>query len=76
MALKATNQVQIAKVTLVAILRLLGVMRNVQDLNFANHLAVANEIAKFLAVNTEFQSVKDLQSETTKLREDLVTMKR
>ena len=60
MALKAANQIQIAKVTLMAILRSLDVIRNIQDQNFANHPAVANERVKFLAVNTEFQSVKDL----------------
>lgn len=76
MALKACNQIQIAQVSLLAIVRSLDVMRKVQDLNYTNHPAVANELVKFLAVNTEFQSIKDLQSDVTKYKEDVATLKR
>ena len=50
-ALKAVNQAQIGRVTLLAILRSLDVMRQIQDLNFSNHPSVANKLVKFLAVN-------------------------
>ena len=51
-------------------------MRQIQDLNFSNHLSVANELVKFLAVNQEFQSVKDLQTKSGKLKDDLSTTRR
>ena len=60
MALKTANQAQIGRVTLLAILRFLDVMKQIQYLDFSNHPSVANELVKFLAVNQEFQSVKDL----------------
>ena len=37
---------------------------------------MANELVKFLAVNTEFQSVKDLQVNQVQLKDDFATMKR
>ena len=76
MALKACNQSQIAQVSLLAIVCSLDAMRKVQDLNYSNYPAVANELVKFLAVNTEFQSVKDLQLDLSKFNEDLSTVKR
>ena len=65
LALKAANQEQIAKVVLLATLRSLDVMREIQQLGFINHSSVSNELVKFLAVNTEFQSVTDLKTTTT-----------
>ena len=76
MALKAANQSQIGRVTLLAILISLDVMRQIQDLNFSNHPTVANELVKFLAVNQEFQSVKDLQVLSTKIKDNVSTMRR
>ena len=71
MSLKAANQAQIAKVTLLASLRSLDIMREIQDVGFTNHPIIANELVKFLAVNTEFQSVRDLQSVTGTLTNEL-----
>ena len=76
MSLKAANQAQIAKVTLLASLRSLDIMREVQDVGFMNHPTIANELVKFLAVNTEFQSVRDLQSLTGTLTADLNTVRK
>ena len=75
-ALKAADQHQIAKVTLLALLRLLDIMREIQNIGFLNHPSIANELIKFLAVNTEFQLVKDLQSTTSTLTSDVATLKR
>ena len=36
---------------------------------------MANELVKFLAVNTEFQSVKDLHSNHAKFKEEIAVMK-
>ena len=74
MALKASNQAQITKVTMMAILCSLDIMRHIQDLNFSNHSTVAIELVKFLAVNTEFQLVNDLQSEVGNFKEDIATL--
>ena len=64
LSLKAANQFQISKVTLLASLRSLDIMREIQRVNFENHPSVANELVKFLAVNTEFDSLKTLQSQS------------
>ena len=76
MSLKAANQGQIAKVTLLASLKLLDIMREIQDVGFMNHPTILNELVKFLAVNTEFQSVQDLQSVTGSLTSDLNTVQK
>ena len=51
-------------------------MRQIQELKFSNHPSVANKLVKFLVVNQEFQSVKDLQTDSGKLKEDLSTTRR
>ena len=61
MSLQASDQEQIAKVTLLATLRSLDIMQDIQKLNYINHPSVSKELVKFLSVNTEFQSVKDLK---------------
>lgn len=71
LSLKAANQNQIAKVTLLASLRSLDIMREIQRLNFENHPAVANELVKFLAVNTEFDSIKNLQTDVAQIQKDV-----
>ena len=76
MALKAADQQQIAKVTLLATLRSLDIMREIQNVGFMNHPSIANELVKFLAVNTKFQSVKDLQTTTGSLTSEVTTLKR
>ena len=58
MTLKAANNAQIGHVTLVALLKSLDIMREIQKLNFENHAVVSNELVKFLAVNTELQSIQ------------------
>ena len=63
LSLKAANQTQIAKVTLLASLRSFDIMQEIQRLNFENHPVVANELVKFLAVNAEFDSIKTLQTD-------------
>ena len=50
-------------------------MRKVHDLNYTNHPAVANKLVKFPAVNTEFQSVKDLQLDFLKFKEEMTVLK-
>ena len=76
MSLKAANQKQIAQVTMLASLRSLDIMRNIQRLNFEDYPAVANELVKFLAVNTEFESIKDLQTQSKALQTELISIKR
>ena len=76
MALKACNQSQISQVSLLVIVRSLDEMRKIQELSFTNHPAVANELVKFLAINTKFQSVKDLQANQVQQKDDFATMKR
>ena len=76
MSLKAANQKQIAQVTMLASLRSLDIMRNIQRLNFEDYPAVANELVKFLAVNTEFESIKDLQTLTATMKSDIDSMKK
>ena len=71
LSLKAANQNKIAKVTLLASLRSLDIMREIQRLNFENHPAVANELVKFLAVNTEFDSIKNLQTDVAQIQKDV-----
>ena len=68
MILKAANNAQIGRVTLLASLKSLDEMRATQKLNFENHPAVSNELAKFLAVNTEFQSIKYLETTVATLQ--------
>ena len=45
-------------------------------MNYENHPTVSNELVKFLAVNTEFQSIKDLQTSLTTLESDVSSMKK
>ena len=51
-------------------------MRDIQRLNFENHPAVSNELVKFLAVNTEFDSIKTLQTQMTEIKVDITQMKK
>ena len=51
-------------------------MQEIQRLNFEDHPAVANELVKFLAVNTDFQSIKDLQATTLEIKTDLQNTKK
>ena len=76
MSLKAANQKQIAQVTMLASLWSLDIMRNIQRLNFEDYPAVANELVKFLAVNTEFESIKDLQTLKATMKSDIDLMKK
>ena len=76
LSLKAANQAQIAKVTLLASLRLLDIMREIQRVNFENHPVVANELVKFLAVNTEFDSLKNLQTQACDFKKDIDQLKK
>ena len=46
-------------------------MREIQRLNFENHPAVANELVKFLAINTEFDSIKNLQTDVAQIQKDV-----
>ena len=76
MSLKGANQKQIAQVTMLASLRSLDIMKSIQRLNFEDHPAVANEPVKFLAVNTEFDSIKDLQALTLSMKLEVDSIKR
>ena len=71
LSLKAANQFQISKVSLLALLRSLDIMRKIQRVNFENHLSVANELVKFLAINTEFDYLKMLQSQSDEFKTDI-----
>ena len=71
LSLKAANQTQISKVTLLASLRSLDLMREIQRFNFENHPSVSNELVKFLAVNTEFNSIRTLQIECYQVKTDV-----
>ena len=51
-------------------------MREIKKLNFSNHPVVAKELVKFLAVNTEFHSIKDLQGILNTLQSELVSVKK
>ena len=51
-------------------------MREIQRLNFENHPSVSNELVKFLAVNTEFDSIKTLQAQMTEIKTDINQMKK
>ena len=75
-SLKAANQVQISKVTLLASLRSLNIMREIQRLNFENHPSVSNELVKCMAVNTEFDSIKTLQAQMIEIKTDITQMKK
>ena len=76
MLLKASNNAQIGRVTLLASLKSLDLMREIQRLNFENHPTVSNELVKFLSVNTEFQSIKDLQTSTSTLVTEMAALKK
>ena len=76
LSLKAANQFQISKVTLLASLRSLDIMREIQRVNFENHPSVANELVKFLAVNTEFDSLKMLQDQSNEFKTDILKLQK
>ena len=76
LSLRAADNQQTAKVILLATLRSLDVMQEIQRLNFINHPSVSNKLVKFLAVNTEFQSVINLQGITTSLTTDINQIKK
>ena len=76
MLLKASNNAQIGRVTLLALLKSLDVMREIQRLNYENHPTVSNELVKFLAVNMEFRSIKDLQTAVAGVQTDVSLIKK
>ena len=76
MTLKAVDQLQISQVTLLDTLRSLDIMREIQRLNVENHSSVANKLVKFLAVNTEFQSIMDLQTTKSFIQNNLIAAKK
>ena len=76
MMLKAANNAPMGRVTLLASLKYLDEMKEIQKLNFENHPAVSNKLVKFLSVNTEFQSIKDLESNVATIQTDMTAVKK
>ena len=76
MTLKAANNAQIGRVTLLASLKSLDMMQEIQKLNFENHPEVSTELVKFLAVNTEFQSIQNLQNDVKTIQTDFSAIRK
>ena len=61
---------------MLALLKSLDVMREIQRLNYENHPTVSKKPVKFLAVNMEFQSIKDLQTAVAGVQTDVSLIKK
>ena len=61
---------------MLALLKSLDLMREIQRLNYENHPTVSNKLVKFLSVNTGFQSIKDLQTSTLTVLTEVVSLKK
>ena len=74
--LKTSNPRQMGQVIFWSSLRSLGLAVGIKRNGFKNDPRVAGELVKFLAVNTGFESIKNLQAQVASLQEDLVTARR
>ena len=68
---KAGKITQIKGTIFYSTLRSLDVMNTIRKVGLKNHPVVSSELVKFLAVNTEYQSIKDLQTLTTELKDSV-----
>ena len=62
---------QMSRVMLYSTLQCLDVMMEIRKLGFKNDPAVSSELVKFLSLNQEFQSIKDLQDITKLMRDEV-----
>ena len=68
---KAGSPVDIGKAIFYSTLKCLDLMQAMVKIQFANDPAIANELVKFLSLNSEFDKVKQLQADNLELKNDL-----
>jgi hypothetical protein len=73
---EAGNAVKICQKIVWAVLKAHDVMADYKRLSFKNHPSVATELVKFLAINTSFESIEKLVTQTKDLEAAVSELKR
>ena len=73
---EAGNAVKICQNIVWAVLKAHDVMAEYKRLSFKNHPSVATELVKFLAINTSFEAIEKLVSQTKVLETEMSDMKK
>ena len=68
---KAGSPVEIGKAIFYSTLRCLDIMQAMTKLQFGNDPAIANELVKFLSLNSEFDKVNQLEADNIELKKEL-----
>jgi hypothetical protein len=73
---EAGNAVKICQNIVWAVLKAHDVMAEYKRLSFKNHPSVATELVKFLAINTSFESIEKLVTQTKALEAEVSELKK
>ena len=74
--LKAGDPREIGRSIFYSTLKSLDLMGSIRRVGFANDSVIASELVKFLALNTEFDTIKNLADENVKIRQECEDVKK
>lgn len=74
--LKTGDPFEIGKTIFWSSLQCLNIMSTIRELGFENDTSVSSELVKYLAINTEFDTIKKLAVENANLKEEMASLKK
>ena len=74
--LNSGDPVEIGKTIFWTLLQCLDIMSSIRERGFENDVSVSSELVKYLAINTEFDTIKRLALENASLKEEINSLKK